>query len=279
MTRSEAIRFLRHGPAPGSRNMAIDEALMGAARSGETVLRVYGWSPPCLSLGRNQRARELYDRQAARSLGVEIVRRPTGGRAVYHHRELTYAVAAPAGRWGALRESYRLLNRALLRALGSLGVEAAAAGGQEGGSRAPGPSLRACFRDPLPGEIVAGGRKLVGSAQWRRGGALLQHGSILLEAQQEMAERLRMDGGAGPAAGGDDGDGVGGRSDGRLPGIGLVELLGREPGAEAVAAALADGFREELGVEVRPASLSSSEEREATDLEARYRDPGWTWRR
>lgn len=263
MTRSGAIRYLRHGPAPGARNMALDEALMGAARSGATVLRVYRWSPPCLSLGRNQRARELYDRRAASSLGVEIVRRPTGGRAVYHHREITYAVAAPSRRWGSLRESYRLLNRALLRALVSLGVEAAAATGHGNGSRAPGPSLRACFRDPLPGEIVARGRKLVGSAQWRRGGALLQHGSILLEAEQEMAERLRVDGSAG----------------GRLPGIGLVELLGEEPDAGAVAEALAEGFREELGVEVRPSSLSPSEEREAADLEARYRDPEWTWRR
>lgn len=274
MTRSGAIRFLRHGPVAGARNMAVDEALMGAGGSGETVLRVYGWSPPCLSLGRNQRARGRYDTDEARSLGVEIVRRPTGGRAVYHHRELTYAVAAPSRRWGSLPESYRLLNRALIRALASLGVEAAAATGQGTGSRAPGPSLRACFRDPLPGEIVADGRKLVGSAQWRRGGALLQHGSILLEAQQEMAERLRVDGGDGRAAG----DGDGPAAD-RLPGVGLSELLDGAPDTEAVAAALADGFREELGVAVRPSSLSPSEERAAADLEARYRDPEWTWRR
>lgn len=269
MTGGRSARCLRHAPAPGARNMALDEALMDTARSGETVLRVYGWSPPCLSLGRNQRARGLYDRDAARHLGVEIVRRPTGGRAVFHHREFTYAVVAPSGRWGSLRECYRLLNRALLHGLAELGVEASPAGRAGGSGRAPVPSLRACFRDPLPGEIVADGRKLVGSAQWRREGALLQHGSILLEAEQEVAERLRTGGGekgVGPEAA-------------RPPEVGLAELLGQEPGAEEVAAALAEGFREVLGVEVRASSLSPEEERRAEELEVRYRDEEWTWRR
>ena len=251
--------------------MAVDEALMEAARAGETVLRFYRWSPPCLSLGRNQPARGLYDRDAARQHGVEVVRRPTGGRAVYHHHEVTYAVAAPAGRWGSLRESYALLNRALIAGLSAVGVPADAA---VAGGTAPGPSPRACFRDPLPGEVVVDGRKLVGSAQWREDGALLQHGSVLLRAEQAMAERLRR-----PDAG-EAGRGLeaAARPDDSSE-TGLAEVLGREPSPEEVVAALRGGFAEVLGVRLRPGSLTEAEEERASALEPRYRDDGWTWRR
>lgn len=275
------IRCLVDPAAPGARNMAVDEALMASARSGEVVLRLYGWSPPCLSLGRNQRGRGRFDREAAREMGVDVVRRPTGGRSVYHDREVTYAVAAPAERWGSLRESYRLLNRALLAGLRSLGVEAREAGRS---GPAPGPDGRACFRDPLPGEIVVGGRKLVGSAQWRNGGALLQHGSILLRAEQEMAERLRTGAGGEATSGGPEDDAVSPDGDDEggspaTPDVGLGELLGREPEPGAVAAALREGFSETLGAPVRPSGLTPAEEARAAELEGRYRDEAWTWRR
>ncbi len=268
----EPIRWMEHAAAPGARNMAVDEALMGAARAGEVVVRLYRWSPPCLSLGRNQRARARFDRDAAEELGVDVVRRPTGGRSVYHHRELTYAVAAPADRWGSLRESYRLLNRALLRGLAALGVEAGAA---PASGRAPGPSPRACFRDPLPGEIVVEGRKLVGSAQWRRDGALLQHGSILLRAEQGMAERLRLrpegDSGAGPE--------VAGPADVGPAAVALDAVLRRAPAAAALARALREGFARVLDAPSREGALTPAEEERAAELEGRYRDDGWTWRR
>lgn len=273
----EPIRWVEHAAAPGARNMAVDEALMAAARAGEVVVRLYRWSPPCLSLGRNQRARGRFDRDAAEELGVDVVRRPTGGRSVYHHRELTYAVAAPADRWGSLRESYRLVNRALLRGLAALGVEAEEA---PAGGRAPGPSPRACFRDPLPGEIVVEGRKLVGSAQWRRDGALLQHGSILLRAEQGMAERLRLrseyersedDSGAGPEAAPP--------ADGGPGDVGLVDVLAVEPDVEALSGALRVGFTEVLDGPAREGALTPAEEERAAELEDRYRDDGWTWRR
>lgn len=253
-----AVRCLVHGPAPGARNMAVDEALMDAARAGRVTLRFYRWSPPCLSLGRNQVARGRYDPGAARERGVDVVRRPTGGRAVYHHRELTYAVAAPADLWGGLRSAYRRVNRALLRGLARLGagVEEAAPEG-----RSPGPTERACFRDPLPGEIVAAGRKLVGSAQWRDGGALLQHGSILLHDDQHMVGRLRVDG--EPAVGA----------------AALTDLLPEAPTAGRLAEVLRRGFREELGRTVRDGELEASEEERARELEARYLGDDWTWRR
>lgn len=259
-----AIRCLVHPPAPGARNMAVDEAIMDAAREGRTTLRFYAWSPPCLSLGRNQTARGRYDPEAVRERGLDVVRRPTGGRAIYHHRELTYAVAAPAGLWGGLRSAYRRINRALLRGLSRLGAEVAEAGRD---ARVPGPSSRACFRDPLPGEIVAGGRKLVGSAQWRDRGALLQHGSILLHDEQDVAERLRLDGGSRVQAAGRP-----------VEAAGLSDLLDEVPPPDRLAEALRAGFRDVLGSPVRDGRLSAAEVERAEALEARYRGDDWTWR-
>ncbi len=269
MTSPDVVRCLEHGAASGPRNMAVDEALMDAARAGEVVLRFYRWSPPCLSFGRHQRARGRYAADAAAGRGIDLVRRPTGGRAVYHHREVTYAVAAPADLWGGLRPSYRTVNRALARGLRELGVPVESA---PDGRSAPGPSSRACFRDPLPGELVAAGRKLVGSAQWRREGALLQHGSVLLEDDQAEAERLRTveDDGPGSAAG--DGGGSSGAAS-------LTELLGAAPDPGEVAAALRAGFARELGVRPEPGELTPAEEERARRLEERYRDEAWTWRR
>lgn len=259
--------------------MAVDEALMEAARSGSLVLRLYGWDPPCLSLGRNQEARGRYDRDAARERGIEIVRRPTGGRAVYHHHELTYAVTAPATRWGGLRESYRQINRALLRGLAALGADVGEASeAPEGGS--PRPGTRACFRDPLPGEIVALGRKLVGSAQWRNRGALLQHGSILLRDEQSVADALRRDGGGGgredrPAPGGGDGSAAGGGGGA----VALEDLLARVPPARELADALCRAFAGEMDLQPRPSELSGVEAQRSRALEERYASEDWTWRR
>jgi lipoate-protein ligase A len=238
--------------------MAVDEALMDAARRGRITLRFYRWDPPSVSLGRNEAARGRYDRAAARRRGIDFVRRPTGGRAVYHHRELTYAVVAPADVWGGLRESYHRVNRALLRGLASLGAAAEAASGVE---RAPGPSGRACFRDPLAGEIVADGRKLVGSAQWRNEGALLQHGSLLLHDDQTVVEELRS------------------RSGERAGAAALSELLPELPDPRALARALEEGFTTEFGLPVEEGELEPAEEERAGALEPRYRGEDWTWRR
>jgi lipoate-protein ligase A len=241
--------------------MAVDEALMEAARRGEVTLRLYRWEPGCLSFGRNQTARGRYDGEAAAARGIDVVRRPTGGRSVFHHRELTYSVTAPADLWGGLKDAYLRINRALAAGLRRLGVEAEVAGGS--GEAAPRPTVRACFRDPLPGEVTAEGRKLVGSAQWRLGGALLQHGSILLVNEQAVVEELRT--GAADAP--------------EVPAAGITRLLGREPGVAAMAEALAAGFAEEAGLPVVPGGLDPSEREAAEALRSRYEDPAWTWRR
>lgn len=279
---TERIRRIDHQAADGARNMAVDEALMDVGRGGGVALRFYRWDPPCLSLGRNQAAEGRYDPAAASRKGVDVVRRPSGGRAVFHHRELTYSVVAPAELWGGLRESYARINRALLRGLAGLGAEVGAAErGPDGGT--PGPGRRACFRDPLPGEIVAAGRKLVGSAQWRHDGALLQHGSLLLHDDQGTVDDLRSDGPSAPgreeAAGGAPGAREAATGAGAALAASLSDVLPELPDPGRLADALARGFAEEFAVRVSGSSLSGRERRRAAEIEPRYRGDEWTWRR
>ena len=254
------MRLLVHGPLPGPTNMAVDEALMEDARRGRPTLRLYRWNPGCLSFGRNQPARDRYDGDRVASLGYEVVRRPTGGRSVLHHREVTYAVVAPE-EWGSLREAYLRINRALAKGLRELGVDATVHETTAG--PAPRPTVRACFRDPLPGELTAGGRKLAGSAQWRFKGALLQHGSLLLHNDQALVETFRSD--APPRL--------------EIPAVGLVELLGREPESGELESAIAAGFERELGAEVVSGELTDEERDRVERLRPKYEDPDWTWRR
>ena len=158
--------------------MAADEALLDrVARSGGAFLRLYRWDPPTLSIGRNQRIDV--------TPGVPFVRRPTGGKAVWHDAEVTYAVAAPIAQFGSLRNAYCQIHTQLALALRSLGVEAGLAPYRPTVRPSDGPT--SCFTQPVGGEILVHGRKLVGSAQVRRADALLQHGSILLDGKQPEA--------------------------------------------------------------------------------------------
>ena len=169
----------------GAANMAIDAGLLAeAARTGRAFLRLYRFDPPCLSLGRNQAAAH-YDRAAIAQRGLDVVRRPTGGWAVWHEYELTYAVAAPVAAFGSLRHAYYTIHERIAVALRSLGADATLAPHQ------PPPSGRvdqpaSCFATPVGGEVLIAGRKLVGSAQVRKRRAFLQHGSILLDGSQEI---------------------------------------------------------------------------------------------
>ena len=156
--------------------MATDEALLDhVLRSGGAFLRLYRWDPPTLSIGRNQPL-AVFERD------LPIVRRPTGGKAVWHEHEVTYAVAAPIGLFGSLRNAYCRIHTRLATALRSLGVDASLAPYRPTVRPSDGPT--SCFAAPVGGEIVVGSRKVVGSAQVRRGEAFLQHGSILLDGTQ-----------------------------------------------------------------------------------------------
>ena len=240
--------------------MAVDAALLERAHStGECVMRIYEWSRPTLSLGRNQIGRGHYDLGRAHAAGVDIVRRPTGGRAVLHHQELTYSITAPAHALGTHRESYARINQLLLAALRTLGVEAAIAGK---GGRAPGPGLAPCFDLPGEGELTAGGRKLVGSAQWRDAGALLQHGSILVEDDQALATALLRAPAAPPP-----------------PAASLRALLGRAPAAADLAAAVWGAIVTMEDPDASPLVVDSSLERRVAVERQHFLDEQWTWRR
>ena len=170
-------------PRPGWANMAIDTTLLERAdRLSEGWLRLYQWKPSCLSFGRHEPATRRYDIHQIETLGLDTVRRPTGGRAVWHARELTYIVAAPNLRLGPLRPAYLQIHRMIADALGGLGLRVSLAPR----GRATALDAGACFAQPAGGEVMWEGRKIVGSAQYRQGTALLQHGSILLADNQHM---------------------------------------------------------------------------------------------
>ncbi|HEV8304276.1 MAG TPA: hypothetical protein VGQ25_04905 [Gemmatimonadales bacterium] len=228
---------------PGAENMAIDEALLAEAdRTGKAFLRLYRWNPPCLSLGRNELAIERPE--------IAVVRRPTGGRAVWHEHEVTYAVAAPISMFGRLRDAYRAIHERLAAALRSLGVDAKLADGPDRADRPDRPGRRLCFASVAGGEILAQGRKLVGSAQVRRDRALLQHGSILLDGSQEVVGELSREHGAESNE------------------TTLRQVLGRpvtfEEVAEAIVCSWGAAFRPSAPPPVRPSA---------------FLDPAWTWRR
>ena len=256
-------RLLLAAPRSGAENMARDSALQArAARTGETVFSIYSWTRPTLSFGRHQPAAGLYDIGKIRSANVDVVRRPTGGRAILHDREVTYSVTAPLQGAAPLRETYARINRILLDGLGRLGVNAELASTT---ARAPAPSTRPCFEAPGEGELVAGGSKLVGSAQWRDDGALLQHGSILVDDDQSSLPLFAA------AANGASNDSI------PQPAT-LHTLLGRSPGIEEVATAMFDAVRSR---EDEVASEMAEEEirEETLSRIPHFLDEGWTWRR
>lgn len=262
-------RLLHSQPGSGAENMALDEALMCYARDrGRWVLRVYSWRAPTLSLGRNQTARGGYDLERLADRGIAVVRRPTGGRAILHDREVTYSVVGPVADAGDLRESYGRINRLLLAGLQLLGAgEAIVAddppiGSSRGGQERAQPGLLPCFHHPSRGEITLRGRKLVGSAQWRCDGALLQHGSILVDDDQMQLSSLMIQ--PGPP----------------IPKAAtLRDALGRTPSESAVAEALFRAVRSSEDSEARELEVDAYILGCAKRLEQRYLDDSWTWRR
>ena len=239
--------------------MAVDEALLERAASSESaVFRVYSWSAPTLSFGRHQSARGTYDPTRARDRGIDFVRRPTGGRSLLHHREVTYSVTAPASLAGSFRESYTRINRLLVGGLRRLGVSVEIAAPRE---RSLPPSAAPCFERPAAGELVVDGRKLVGSAQWRDQGAMLQHGSILVEDDQPLVSALAGDVALPP------------------PAATLAAALGRTPSVDEVAGALFETVREIECLDADTLLIDSALESAQARLAARYVDDGWTWRR
>src|SRR5438270_1203016 len=183
--RGRTWRLLVTEPSDGATNMAVDEAVWLGRRAGASppTVRFFAWAPPTVSLGYGQPLDRHVDVAACRHLGVGIVRRLTGGSAIYHdgpERELTYSVVAAADDVGGgardLLHSYQWIGRALAGGLRTLGAPVEMVGVARGDE----PTPAFCFARTGSCELEVGGRKLVGSAQRRYGGTFLQHGSILL---------------------------------------------------------------------------------------------------
>jgi lipoate-protein ligase A len=191
---TERWRLIIDPPMAGADNMARDLDLHAAVAAGQSppLLRFYSWSPPALSLGRFQKAEEVADLEACRELGVDLVRRPTGGRAVLHHRELTYSVIVPAKSAlipAGVLHSYRLFNSCIVRGMALLDIPASLAPENAGrGGIAPG----SCFDTAAAYEVRVAGKKVIGSAQMRRKGVLLQHGAILLQLSLDLYRRILL---------------------------------------------------------------------------------------
>jgi len=235
-----AWRLLRDGAASGVWNMAVDETLAASAlQSGVCSLRLYRWDGPWLSLGYGQRP-STEKVEACRRAGVGVVRRVSGGGAVLHGGDLTYSVTAPSRRMPAgLRASYELVARVLLGALGELGVAAERSRASGSG---PGRSGFDCFAAPIADEICVAGRKLVGSAQRRAGGALLQHGSIRLWPDPPSVARAC-----------------------ELRGTAATSLreVGCDVSFEELEEACAGAFRSVLGVRLQTGELTAPERQQA----------------
>jgi lipoate-protein ligase A len=240
-----ACRLLPYRTADGPWNMAADEVLLEAAEAGNASLRLYGWSEPTLSLGYFQA--EEPTRANPRLAELPRVRRATGGAALVHHHELTYALALPAGPpWQRVGQSWlRRLHAVLIRALADLGVPAEGCDVEQGAGRA------LCFLHHTPGDLRIGLAKVVGSAQRKRRGALLQHGGILLAASPFTPE---------------------------LPGI--RELSGQSLSPEQVQAAFLDSLVRDTGWRLVPSDWSAAELLHVEQLRRdRYTQDAWNRKR
>lgn len=244
--------------------MAVDEALLRCmAPDGAPVLRLYGFAPPCMSLGRFQPAGDLSDDAVRQRGGVDVVRRPTGGRAVLHDDEVTYAVVVGRRhlRPFTKRAAYRASAAVLLRLLAALGVR---------GSVQPGDTAASavdvdpdCYRATGEYEIVAGEKKLVGSAQITTRDGALQHGSIPLSMSYLRIDRyLRHRGPAGDR--------------GRTPrATSIADETGTHWSYEDALQRLTSAARADFGA--RTSALSEAEARLARELEeTRYGCRRWT---
>jgi lipoate-protein ligase A len=271
------VIFDEGSPRPGAMNMALDEALMEAQRdvAHPPTLRFYAWQPACVSLGYFQRAEAEVDLGACHAAGVHVVRRATGGRAVLHDDEVTYSVAIRQELLpGSVVETYGALSQGILRGLRYLGIEGQLA--RVGARRRPGAGedglAAACFDAPSWYETLVDGRKIIGSAQTRASGVILQHGSLLIgfdAARLTGLLRLRS-----------------AESRGRLAAAlgasvtSISEHLGRRPAPGEVARALACGMASALGLSLYAGSYTARELELARRLHIdKYLTQEWTLRR
>ncbi len=267
---AEVWRFIDSGFTDGRSNMTLDEAIAMAAASGSVppTLRVYGWMPPAISLGFHQSMDDIDLSQCAKD-GIDVVFRPTGGRAILHAEELTYSVILPDNSKHYQKDIlpiYDVISRALLAALHLLGIDASF----DRASSTPKDFMRGelstlCYATSIQHEIGYQGKKLVGSAQRRFEGSVLQHGSILIgQRHLDIAKYLSR---------GDEKRRQAIRRYMQEHTITLNELSDRPLNYAQLSKAMRDGFAQELGISWIDSEPSSQELQMAEELKAKTDRP------
>ncbi|MBN2245974.1 MAG: lipoate--protein ligase family protein [Candidatus Aminicenantes bacterium] len=248
-------------PMEGAWNMAVDEYLFRSVQEGtRTFLRFYRWKRPTLSLGNSQKFENVLDKDACQKHGIDVVRRITGGKLVLHHRELTYCLCSSETDTftDTLQGSYRMISEALVLGLKKMGIDAALT------SATPSHYARRhslCFSAPAQNEIEVDGKKIIGSAQKRKGDCFLQHGSIPTEEDESLLHEVSY-------------------FDKQKESIhmtSLQTLLKREINFEEGVDYLSRGFCEYFHIGLNPHSLGDSEKAVIEDIRhQKYGNSDWT---
>lgn len=251
MRKNMEFRLLLSGKNNAARNMAIDEAIM---QSGQPTLRLFGWYPPAVSIGFFQGIEQEVDLEKCKNLGVDVIRRITGGGAVFHDQEITYSFFVD--------ESYGLVSRDIMDSYKQI------CGGIVSGLRKLG--LEAEFK-PI-NDIIVNGKKISGNAQTRKNGIVLQHGTILSDVNPERMfsvlkvpnEKIK--------------DKMIEAVENRV--TSLKKELGGEPDESYIQQVLISGFKESLGLNLIPWELMESEKKAADELyETKYSTRKWNFMR
>lgn len=257
-------RVINSGIGRAAENMAVDEAILKAHAAGKVppTLRFYGWQPAAVSIGYFQKAASEVDMAACRSLGIDVVRRLTGGRAVLHDDELTYSLVVREDHPlvpPTITASYRFFCQGLLTGLKTLGIEAQMSMPKAAYSQTKRRNASAaCFDAPSHYEVMVGGRKLIGSAQVRKEGVILQHGSILLNFDPErLVSLLKL-----PTT--EAKNSLAGMLAKRA--VSLTEAACREISWEEACLAMQAAFGSALGIELMTERLTDAEQATAHEL-------------
>jgi len=279
-------RLIKDGYHTGFMNMAIDEAIMIAHREGlvPPTIRFYQWSPAAVSLGYFQDLKKEIDVDVCRDMRIDIVRRPTGGKAVLHDKELTYSFIIKESHHlvnGSILETYKKISGGIIRGLSYLGIKAelvplreklkSTPSGNEAKSEIPHSDIKSiCFSVPSQYEVQVEGKKIVGSAQVRKREIVLQHGSLLIELEKDklfsvfnfpsvhIRERLKT----------------------RFNATSLEEILKRKINFSELSEILPRGFEEEFGVRLVEGKLTEQEEKISKELlENKYSTYEWNYER
>lgn len=265
-------RLLLDGAADGHRNMAVDEALLCACAAGQAppTLRLYRWDGPVLSIGYFQDAGREIDLEKCRTLGVEVVRRPSGGKVVLHEGDLSFAVAV-GGKGnpfsGRASAGLRRVGQCLIEAVRRCGVDARFASNEDLGryslNRSSGPG---CFQTLYPHEVVVEGHKIAGIAQARRQGGVLIHGSIQFSYDRKLLQSVLCL----------DGNGKSPESREPFPVAALRDPVQGPSTIRDLSRALVTSMEEDLGVSIQPGTLSRRESSMVDNLiGSKYTTAGW----